>query len=162
MHDSSQTGLVATKRRKEFKSLNDILQGLTIQHFHFCENYENSSYLFLMYRIYAKNCYVFCLYFSKLEKIKKMFDRQSLVNVRLKIRTKFHSNRLVRFRDILHNVSKNLVSRKTLKFKVSERHFSYVSFTYFFHLYIAFSQFLQFTTKLNPNPLIFDSPKSNI
>ena len=47
-----------------------------------------------------------------------MFDRQSLANVTLKIRTKFHSNRLVRFRDILHTVSKNLVSRKTrLKFQ---------------------------------------------
>ena len=48
-----------------------------------------------------------------------MFDRQCLVNVTLKIRTKFHSNRLVRFRDILHTVSKNLVSsRKTrLKFQ---------------------------------------------
>ena len=40
-----------------------------------------------------------------------MFDRQSLVNVTLKIRTKFHSNRLVRFRDIFHTVSKNLVSK---------------------------------------------------
>ena len=48
-----------------------------------------------------------------------MFDRQCLVNVTLKIRTKFHSNRLVRFRDILHTVSKNPVSRKnaTLKFQ---------------------------------------------
>ena len=65
-----------------------------------------------------------------------MFDRQTLVNVTLKIRTKFHSNRLVRFRDILHTVSKNLVSRKK-EFKVPERYFSYVSFTYFFHLCIA-------------------------
>ena len=47
-----------------------------------------------------------------------MFDRQSLVNVTLEIRTEFHSNRLVRYRDILHAVSKNLVSRKTrLKFQ---------------------------------------------
>ena len=39
-----------------------------------------------------------------------MLDRQSLVNVTVKIRTKFH-------RDVLHAVSKNLVSRKTrLKF----------------------------------------------
>ena len=42
-----------------------------------------------------------------------MLDRQSLVNVTLKIRTKFHSNRLVRFRDVLRIVSKNLASRKT-------------------------------------------------
>ena len=62
-----------------------------------------------------------------------MFARQSLVNVTLKIRTKFHSKLLVKYRDILHTVSKNLVSRKT-RFKVSERHFSYVSFTYFFLL----------------------------
>ena len=47
-----------------------------------------------------------------------MFDRQSLVNVTLKILTKFHSNRLVRSRDILHTVSKNRVSRETrLKFQ---------------------------------------------
>ena len=47
-----------------------------------------------------------------------MFDRQSLVSVTPEIRTEFHSNRLVRFRDILHTVSKNLVSRKTrLKFQ---------------------------------------------
>ena len=65
-----------------------------------------------------------------------MLDRQSLVNVTLMIRTKFHSNRLVRFRDILHAVSKDLVSRKT-RLKFSERHFSYVSFTYFFYLYTA-------------------------
>ena len=42
-----------------------------------------------------------------------MLDRRSLVNVTLKIRSKFHSNRLVNFRDILHTVSKNPVSRKT-------------------------------------------------
>ena len=47
-----------------------------------------------------------------------MFDYQFLVNVTLKTRTKFHSNWLVRFRDILHTVSKNPVSRKTrLKFQ---------------------------------------------
>ena len=47
-----------------------------------------------------------------------MFNRQSLVNVILKIRTKFHSNRLIRFRDILYTISKNLVSRKKrLKFQ---------------------------------------------
>ena len=101
-----------------------------IQHFHFHENYENSSYLFSIYRIYAKNFYVFCLYFSKLLKIKKMFDRQSLVNVTLKIRTKFHSNWLVSYRDILHNVSKNPVSKKTrLKFQnvIFHAHSSYNS-----------------------------------
>ena len=59
-----------------------------------------------------------------------MFDRQSLVNVTLKIRAKFHSNRLVRYRNIVHTVSKNA-------FKVSERQFLYVSFTYFFYLYIS-------------------------
>ena len=75
-----------------------------------------------------------------------MFDRQSLVNVTLKIRTKFHSNRLVRFRDILHTVSKNLVSRKR-RFKVSERHFSYVSLTYFFYLYIA--AYSSYNSRLN-------------
>ena len=58
-----------------------------------------------------------------------MFDQSQV-----KIRTKFHSSRLIRFQDILHTVSKNLVSREMLKFKVSERHFSYVSFTYFFLL----------------------------
>ena len=75
-----------------------------------------------------------------------MFDRQSLVNVTLKIRTKFHSNRLVRFRDILHTVSENLVSIETrLKFQnVISR---YVSFTYFFLLIYRGSQFLQFATK---------------
>ena len=47
-----------------------------------------------------------------------MLDRRSLVNVTLRIRTKFHSNRLVRFRDILHTVSRNLISRKArLKFR---------------------------------------------
>ena len=51
--------------------------------------------------------------FFEIAKNWKIFDRQSLVNVTLKIRTKFHSNRLVRFRDILHTVSKNLTSRKT-------------------------------------------------
>ena len=90
-----------------------------------------------------------------------MFNRQSLVNVTLKIYTKFLSNRLVRFQDILHTVSNNLVSRKTrLKFR------NVIFHTYFlYHLYLLFlliyrgSQFLQFATKLNPNPLIFDSPK---
>ena len=41
-----------------------------------------------------------------------MFDRRSLINVALKIRTRFHGDRLIRFRDILHTVSKNLVSRE--------------------------------------------------
>ena len=87
-----------------------------------------------------------------------MFDRQSLVNVTLKIRTKFHSNRLVRFRDILHTVSKNLVSRKTrLKFQNVIFH-TYPLLTFFLLIYRG-SQFLQFATKLNPSPLIFDSPK---
>ena len=104
---------------------------------------------------YAKNFYVFCLYLSKLLKIKKTFDRQSLVNVTLKIRTKFHSNRLVRFRDILHTVSENLVSRETrFKFQNVVFHVSPLLFS----LIYRGSQFLQFTTKLNPNPLIFDSP----
>ena len=84
-----------------------------------------------------------------------MFDRQSLVNVTLKIRTKFHGNRLVRFRDILHAVSKTLVSRKTrLKFQNVIFHM-YPLLTFFTYI----SQVLQFTTKLNPSPLIIDSPK---
>ena len=74
-----------------------------------------------------------------------MFDHQSLVNVTLEIRTEFHGDRLVRFRDILHTVSKNLVSRDSFVI------FSHVPFTYN-------SQFLQFTTKLNPSPLTLDSP----
>ena len=86
-----------------------------------------------------------------------MLDRQSLVNVTLKIRTKFHSNRLVTLRDILHTISKNLVSRKTrLKFQ------NVIFHTYLYLLFLLVyrgSQFLQFTTKLNPSPLIFDSPK---
>ena len=77
-----------------------------------------------------------------------MSDRQSLVNVTLKIRTKFHGTPFL----------KNLVSRKT-RLKVSERHFSYVSFTYFFLFIYRGLQFLQFATKSNPSPLIFDSPK---
>ena len=79
----------------------------------------------------------------------------------LKIRTKFHGNRLIRFRDILRTVSKNLVSRKTrLKFQNVIFHM-YLLLTFFTYIYRG-SQFLQFTTKLNPSPLIFDSPKSNI
>ena len=113
--------------------VNNILQGSTIQHFRFCENDENSSYLFLTYRIYAKSFYVLCLYISKLLKIKKMFDRRSLINVTLNVRAKFHSNRLVIYRDILHNVSKNL----SFAFKLSKRHFSYVSSTYFFFTCIS-------------------------
>ena len=47
--------------------------------------------------------------FFEIVKNLKMFDRQSLVDVALKIRTKFHS---------MHTVSKNLVSRETrLKFQ---------------------------------------------
>ena len=85
-----------------------------------------------------------------------MFDRQSLVNVTLKIRTKFHSNRLVKLRDNLHTVSENLVSRETrLKFQNVVFHMSPLLFLLIYHG----SQFLQFTTKLNPSPLIFDSPK---
>ena len=115
------------KRKKQFKSKQYSL-GIDD---HFCENYENSSYVFSMYRICAKNFYVSCLCFSKLLKIKKMFDRQSLVNVTLKIRTKFHSNRLVRYRDILHTVSKHLVLRKTrLKFQNVVFHM-YPSLTFF-------------------------------
>ena len=85
-----------------------------------------------------------------------MSDRQSLVNVTLKIRDKFHSNRLVRFRDILHTVSKHLVSRKTrLKLQNVIFHM-YPLLTFFFY---RGSQFLQYTTKLTPSPLIFDSSK---
>ena len=81
-----------------------------------------------------------------------MFDRQSLVNVTLKTRTKFHSNRLVRFRDILHTVSKKLVSRETrLKFQNVIFH-TYPLLTFF--TYIS-----RLTIKSNPSPLIFDSPK---
>ena len=65
-----------------------------------------------------------------------MFDRQSLVNVTLKIRTKFHSNRLVRFRDILHTVSKNRVSRKT-RSKYQNVIFHIYPLLTFFYLYIA-------------------------
>ena len=43
------------QKGKESSKVNDILWGLTIERFHFCENYENSSYLFSLYRIYAKN-----------------------------------------------------------------------------------------------------------
>ena len=85
-----------------------------------------------------------------------MFDRQSLVNVTLKIRTKFHSNRLVRFRDILHTVSENLVSIETrLKFQNVISH-TCPSLT-FFYLYIAAHS--SYNSQLNPSPLIFDSPK---
>ena len=87
-----------------------------------------------------------------------MFDRQSLVSVTLKIRTKFHSNRLVRFRDILYTVSKNLVSRRTRsKFQNVIFHM-YPLLTLFLLIYRG-SQFSQFTTKSNPSPLLFDSPK---
>ena len=65
-----------------------------------------------------------------------MFDRQSLVNVTLKIRTKFHSNRLVRFRGVLHTVSKNLVSRKTL-LKFQNVTFHMYPLPTLFYLYIA-------------------------
>ena len=81
-----------------------------------------------------------------------MFDRQSLVNVTLKIRTKFHGNRLVRFRDILHTVSKNLVSRKT-RLKFQNVIFHMYPFYLLFLLIYRGSQFLQFTAKLNPTPL---------
>ena len=88
-----------------------------------------------------------------------MLDRQSLVNVTLKIRTKFHSNRLVTLRDILHTISKNLVSRKTrLKFQNIISHM-YPLLTFFTYTYRR-SQFLQFTTKSNPSPPILDSPKA--
>ena len=91
-----------------------------------------------------------------------MFDRQSLVNVTLKIRTKFHGNRLVRLRGILHTVSENLVSRKKTRLKFQNVIFLiYPLLTFFTYIYRG-SQFLQFTTKLNPSPLIFDSPKGNI
>ena len=145
------------QKGEKSSKVNDILYGLTIQHFHFCENYENSSYLSSMCRIYAKNFYVFCSRFSKLLKILKMFDRQSLVNVTLKTRAKFHSNRLVRFRDISHAVSKIRVSRETRRKFQNVIFHAYPSLT-FFLLTHRVSQFLQFTTKLNPSPLILDSP----
>ena len=90
-----------------------------------------------------------------------MFDRQSLVNVTLKIRTKFHSNRLVRFRDILHAVSTNLVSRKTrLKFQNVILHMCpLLTFFTYISRFTAKLYILQFTTKLNPSPLIVESPK---
>ena len=88
-----------------------------------------------------------------------MFDRKSPVNVTLKIRTKFHGSRLVRFRDILRTVCKNLVSRKTrLKFQTVIFHM-YPLLTFFTYIYRGSQLQLQFTTKLNPSPLIFDSPK---
>ena len=115
---------------------------------------------------------VFSFIFFEIVKNRKMFDSQCLVNVTLK----FHSNRSITFRDILHTVSKK-PSFERNAFKVSERHFSYASLTCFFYLYIAafilliylfilliyylfyftYSQFLQLATK--SNPLTFDSPK---
>ena len=85
-----------------------------------------------------------------------MFDRQSLVNVTLKIRAKFHGNWLIRFRDILHTVSKSLVSRKA-RLKFQNVILSHVSFTYFFYSYIAARS--SYNSNLNPSPLMFDSPK---
>ena len=122
MHDSSQAGLVATKR-----------QEWTIFSRDFCEDCENSSYLYFDVSNLCQKFLRFFFLFTFIVKNWKMFDRQSLVNVTLKIRTKFHSNRLVRYRGILHTVSKNLVSRET-RLKFQKLHFSYVSFTYFFLL----------------------------
>ena len=61
-----------------------------------------------------------------------MFDRQYLVNVTLKIRTKFYSNRLVRFRDTSHTVSRNLISRNT-RFKFQNIIFLFVNYTSMAH-----------------------------
>ena len=112
-----------------------LLQGLTIQPiFIFVKIMKMAAICFRRIEFMPKISTAFCLYLSKLSKIKKMFDRQSLVNVTLKTRTKFHSNRL--FRLILHIVSKNLVSRKTrLKFQNVIFHM-YPSLT-FFYLYIS-------------------------
>ena len=113
-----QTGFGCNRKAEKRSEVNNILWGLTSRQFQFCDNYKNSSYLFLMYRIYAKSFYVLSSIFFEIVKYREMFDRQSLINVRLKIRAKFHGDRLVRFRDISHTVSKNLVSRKTrLKFQ---------------------------------------------
>ena len=85
---------------------------------------------------------VFCLLFFEIVKNLKMFDRQSLVNVTLEIRTEFHSNRLVRFRDILHTVSRNLVS--------SETHLKFQNVT--FHMYpllTVFASHSSYNSQLN-------------
>ena len=129
----SQTGLVATKKARKSSKGNSILWGLTIQHFSFLwKLWKWQQFVFRCIEFMSKISSFFFVYCcSKLLKIEKILDRQSLVNVALKIRTKFHSNRLVRFRDILHVVSNNLVSRET-RFQVSERRFfSHLSFTYF-------------------------------
>ena len=89
-----------------------------------------------MYRIYAKSFYNFRFVFFEIVKNSKMLDRQSLVNVTLKIPTKFRSNRMVGFRDILHTVSKNLVSRKT-RLKFQNVIFHMYPLLAFFYLYIA-------------------------
>ena len=102
-----------------------------------------------------ENFYVFI--FFEIVKNQKMFDRQSLANVILKIHTKFDGNRLVKVRDILHTISKNLVSRKT-RLKFQNVIFHMYPFYLLFLLIYRGSQFLQFTTKLNPSLLIFDSP----
>ena len=115
MHDSSETGLAATKRQKN-------VQKWTI----FSRDWRSNIFIFVKIMKIAAICFwciefmpkISTFIFFEIVKNYKMFDRQSLVNVTLKIRTEFHGNRLVRFRDILHTVSKILVSRKTrLKFQ---------------------------------------------
>ena len=138
MHDSSQTGLAATKRQKEFESKQKCFSG---------DWRSNILCLKILRKLWKQQLFVFdvsnlCqkflrnvfrLCFSKLLKIKNYCSIVNLEQVlRQKTRTKFRGGRLVRSRDILHSVSENLVSRKT-RLKVSERHFSYVSFARSFY-----------------------------
>ena len=120
------------EKSRKFQKVNNILSGIDDTTFSFhVKIMKTAATCFSCIESIAKNFYVFCFCFSKLLKILKMFDRQSLVNVTLKIRAKFHSNRLVRFRGISHAVSKIRVSRETRRKFQNVIFHTYPSLTFF-------------------------------
>ena len=118
MHESSQTGLVATKRQEKFKSkqYSLVIDDPTLLLWKlwklqlFVSDVSNLCQDVSTFFVYIfRNCW-------KLKNVRSSIPSKCYTKDTF---TKFHGNRLVRFRDILHTVSKNLVSsRKTrLKFQ---------------------------------------------
>ena len=87
-----------------------------------------------------------------------MFDRQSLVNVTLKIRTP--SFTVIGWLDSEISCTPFLKAQFREKRVQSFRKSSFICILYSLFLLVHRGlQFLQFTTELNPSPLIFDSPE---
>ena len=122
---------------------------------------RDSSYLFLVYRIYAKSFYILLFIFFEIVRNWKMFDRQSIVNVTLKIRTKFH-------RYFIGRLDSEIPCTPFLKTWFREKRVwsfrtsFFICILYLFFFFFFFTYVSRLTTKLNPSPLNIRFAKSNI